>query len=382
MALLTDGKDVIDKEYKDFTAEMYAEGHSFFTYLSDSPNALASCCRLRNEIDSNTFSFTNGLTGVQTGSASVITLNLNRIIQDFFIDFIPSSTQAVSPKEKVKSRWDNSKKFYQSSYSEFRENFKKYLISILERVYKYHIAYKTLLYEAEEKGMLTASTAGYISMRKLYCTIGINGINEAAEFLGLSCSYNEGYREFCDLINGTISEENRKHSTPLFRFNLEYVPAEGLSSKNYNWDKEDGYKVPSDRNLYNSYFYLAGDPNTSVLDRFRLHGRAFTSKLSGGVGLHCNLEDHLSKEQYLKLIDFAIQEGTSYFTFNVPNCQCDKCNHIEKHHFDVCPKCGSNDVTDWTRVIGFLRPVKKFDKYRRWEAENRRVYSPKEEVKC
>ena len=367
LALLTDGKDVLDKEYKEFAAEMYAEGHSFFTYLSDNPDALASCCRLRNEMDSNTFSFTNGLTGVQTGSCNVITLNINRIIQDYF-------------KSVDTNYFGASGVLYKDITEEDISDFRTYLINILERVYKYHIAYKTLLYEAEERGMLTASTAGYISMKKLYCTIGINGINEAAEFVGIDCNYNEAYMEFCDLINSTISEENRKHSTPSFRFNLEYVPAEGLSSKNYNWDKADGYKVPEDRNLYNSYFYLAGDPYTTVLDRFRLHGRNFTSKLDGGVGLHCNLEDHLSKEQYLKLIDFAIAEGTSYFTFNVPNCQCDQCNHIEKHHFDVCPKCGSQEVTDWTRVIGFLRPVKKFDKYRRWEAENKRVYTSKEDA--
>ena len=235
MALLTDGKDVIDKEYKDFTAEMYAEGHSFFTYLSDNPNALASCCRLRNEMDSNAFSFTNGLTGVQTGSCNVITLNLNRITQDW-------ARVNFSHLEDVGEIWNNSPDDLKKAA---RESLVSYLKEILERVYKYHIAYKTLLYEAEAKGMLTASNAGYISMQKLYCTIGINGINEAAEFLGLKCSYNEDYREFCDLINGTISEENKKHSTARFKFNLEYVPAEGLSSKNYNWDKEDGLEPMS-----------------------------------------------------------------------------------------------------------------------------------------
>lgn len=82
MALLTDKSDIIDKEYKQITSDMYAKGHSFFTYLSDNPGSIASCCRLKNEIDENEFSFTNGLTGVQTGSCNVITLNLNRIIQD------------------------------------------------------------------------------------------------------------------------------------------------------------------------------------------------------------------------------------------------------------------------------------------------------------
>lgn len=65
MALLTDGNDVIDKDYKDFTAEMWSEGHSFFLYLSDNPDGLSSCCRLKNKIGKNEFSFTNGLSGVK-----------------------------------------------------------------------------------------------------------------------------------------------------------------------------------------------------------------------------------------------------------------------------------------------------------------------------
>ena len=362
MALLTDGKDVIDKNYKNLTSEMYAAGHSFFTYLSDNPDSLASCCRLRNQINENVFSFTNGLTGVQTGSCNVITINLNRLTQDYAINEIGWSHQA----------WNT---------CDFWGGFKKYLTDIVERVHKYHIAYKTMLYEWEANGMFTASKAGYISMSKLYSTVGLNGINEAAEFLGIQCSYNDKYKEFCQIVTGTISELNKKNSTKDFQFNTEFVPAESLSSKNYNWDKEDGYVVPEDRNLYNSYFYLANDPNTSILDRFKLHGREFTGTLDGGVGLHCNLEEHLSQQQYNYLIDYAIKVGCSYFTFNVPNCQCDKCGHIEKHHFDECPKCGCKETTDWTRIIGYLRPVPKFDKERYKEALTR-VYHPASNLKC
>lgn len=362
MALLTDGKDVIDKSYKDLTTEMYASGHSFFTYLSDNPDSLASCCRLRNKINENVFSFTNGLTGVQTGSCNVITINLNRLTQDYTINEIGWSHQA----------WNT---------CDFWNGYKKYLTDIVERIHKYHIAYKTMLYEWEANGMFTASKAGYISMQKLYSTIGLNGINEAAEFLGIRCSYNDEYKEFCQLITGTISELNKKNGTKKFQFNTEFVPAESLSSKNYNWDKKDGYIVPEDRNLYNSYFYLANDPNTSILDRFKLHGREFTGKLDGGVGLHCNLEEHLSQKQYEYLINYAIEVGCSYFTFNVPNCQCDKCGHIEKHHFDKCPKCGGEETTDWTRIIGYLRPIKKFDKERYKEALTR-IYHPASNLKC
>lgn len=354
MALLSNGHDIMDKEYKEFTAEMYSEGHSFFTYISDNPNSLSSCCRLRNEITENTFSFTNGLTGVQTGSANVITLNLNRIIQDW-------------AKDKELSR-----EYLKEHFSELSADFKQYICTILDRVYKYHIAYKTLLYETEKAGMLNASKSGYIKMNKLYSTIGENGINEAAEFVGLTCNYNKAYMDFCRLITGTISEQNKLHSVKNFQFNQEFVPAEGLSSKNYNWDKADGYWVPDSRVLYNSYFYLADDENTSVLDKFRLHGREFTELLDGGVGLHCNLGEHLSKFQYLKLIDFAIENGTSYFTFNVPNSECtnESCHHIVKTPLEVCPKCGA-PMRQWTRVIGFLRPIDDFDKYRHHEALTR-----------
>ena len=363
MALLTDSKDVIDKAYKDLTTEMYATGHSFFTYLSDNPDSLASCCRLRNQINENVFSFTNGLTGVQTGSCNVITINLNRLTQDWCKTIVLQETNSSILVDMIS------------------DSYKEYLSQIVERVHKYHIAYKTMLYEWEANGMFTASKAGYITMSKLYSTVGLNGINEAAEYLGIKCSYNEGYKKFCQLITGTTSELNRKNSTKKFQFNTEFVPAESLSSKNYNWDKNDGYWVPSDRNLYNSYFYLASDPNTSILDRFKLHGREFTGTLDGGVGLHCNLEEHLSQKQYEYLINYAIEVGCSYFTFNIPNCQCDKCGHIEKHHFDTCPKCGSKETTDWTRIIGYLRPVPKFDKERYKEALTR-IYHPASNLKC
>lgn len=258
--MVHDGNDIIDKDYKDLCAEMYAEGHSFFTYISDSADSLASCCRLRNELAENTFNPTSGLTGVMTGSCNVITLNINRIIQDYFG---PCKHDEVVSK----NLWSD---------NVMREQFCVYLTSILERVYKYHIAYKTMLYDLEDRGMFAASNGGYIYISKLYSTIGINGLNEAARFLGLEVSNNKEYIAFLQLILGTIKEQNKLHSIHddkrPFLFNSEVVPAEGLGGKNYRWDKEDGYIVPDDENLYNSYFYNAHD-NTSVLDKFILHGR-------------------------------------------------------------------------------------------------------------
>ena len=363
MAMVYDPKtgDIIDKDYKDLTAEMYAKGHSFFTYISDSADSLASCCRLRNELSENTFSPTSGMTGIKTGSANVITLNVNRIIQNYFG---PCKHEEVVKKEL----WND---------SIHRSEFVKYLTSILERVYKYHIAYKTMLYEWESKGAYASSNGGFINIKDLYSTIGINGLNEAARFLGLEVSNNSEYIQFLQLVLGTIKEQNKRHSIHdkkrPFLFNSECVPAESLGGKNYRWDKSDGYWVPEDENLYNSYFYNAHD-NTSVLDKFILHGRQTASYCDGGSALHCNLQDHLSKEQYLKLIDFAIGQGTNYFTFNIPNSQCDDCHFITKHPIKVCPKCGSSHITQYTRIIGYLRPITAFGSDRKIEA-GERTYS-------
>ena len=376
MCLLHNGKDVLDKEYKEFAAEMWSEGHSFFMYLSDNPDAVASCCRLRNEVKNNTFSSTTGLTGVQTGSANVITLNLNRIIQDWYRQYRP---EVEHTDNKVERKMITVRRLWNTEGSEL---FSKYLTDILERVYKYHIAYKTMLYELENQGMLTASKAGYISMRKLFSTIGVNGFNEAAEFLGMEISNNEKYKEFISFLFKTILDFCKEKSTNKFLFNLEVVPAESLGSKNYNWDKEDGYVVPSNRVLYNSYVYNAHNPNISVLDRFILQGGEIAKSCSGGQAVHCNLEDHLSKEQYLKLIEFAIAEGTNYFTFNIPNSQCDDCGFITKHPIKECPKCHSKNITQWTRTIGYLRPIKSMDYYRQIEASNRVYSNGKDEIKC
>lgn len=230
MAMVYDPKtnDIIDKDYKDFTAEMYAEGHSFFTYISDSADSLASCCRLRNELAENTFNPTSGLTGVMTGSCNVITLNMNRIVQDWY---------RISGVDLNYLTEDN------------MLGFTEYLTEILKRVYKYHIAFKTMLYDLEDKGMFAASNGGYIHISKLYSTIGINGLNEAARFLGLTVGNNKEYIEFLQLVLGTIKEQNKLHSihdaNRPFLFNSEVVPAEGLGGKNYNWDKEDGLEPMS-----------------------------------------------------------------------------------------------------------------------------------------
>lgn len=350
-ALVYKDSKFIDPESAKFVAEEYARGHSFFTYISDSVDSLSSCCRLKNMVQTKEFNFTNGNMGVQTGSKSVITLNLNRIVQDKCKEHNPSE----------RTVW--------------KEEMKEYLINILSRVYKYHTAYNALLHDMFDANLLPVYKAGFINLDKQYLTIGINGLNQAAEFLGISCNDNLDYKEFCQFIFSIIKEQNILHKTKTETYNTECVPAESLAIKNYNWDKEDGYWVPTDTNLYASYIFKPNDKKLSVLERIKLHGAEYIGEyLDGGSAAHINLEEHLSAKQYEKLLKYAAEVGCQYFTFNIPNSECEECGFISRIAITKCPKCGSTNISLWDRIIGYLTKIKNWSSGRQIEQKTR-VYS-------
>lgn len=364
-ALIHKDNEFKDEESAKFVAEEYARGHSFFTYISDTVDSLSSCCRLKNKIKTKEFNFTNGNMGIQTGSKSVITLNLNRIIQDW---------------AKEETTWWSEEG--DKNLLHCKDNIpllKKYLVNILERVYKYHIAYNELLWDMYDANLLPVYKAGFIDLNKQYLTIGLNGLNQAAEFLGISCNDNKEYKDFCQLIFSIIKENNTKNkgkfNNHVLTFNTECVPAESLAIKNYNWDKEDNYKVPSDTNLYASYIFKPNDANISVLDKFKLHGKDYIGDfLDGGAACHVNLENHLSAKQYYKLLNYSAEVGCQYFTFNIPNSECDDCGYITKIPIDKCPKCGSEHINLWERPIGYLSKIKNWSEGRQIEQKTR-VYN-------
>lgn len=346
MALLTKDGDVIDKEWGDFTAEMYSEGHSFFTYMSDNADSLSSCCRLRNEIQDNGFSYTLGAGGVSTGSKSVLTINLNRCIQ-----------------YAVKNGLD----------------YADYLSEVIDLCHKVQLAYNENLKELQAQGMLPLFDAGYINMSRQYLTIGVNGLVEAAEFLGLKINDNPDYLHFVQKVLGLVEKYNKQYRTKDVLFNCEMIPAENVGVKHAKWDREDGYFVP--RDCYNSYFYIVEDDSLNVVDKFKLHGAPYIEHLTGGSALHMNLDEHLSKAQYRQLLRIAAKEGCNYFTFNIPNTICNKCGHIDKRYLKKCPNCGSEDVDYMTRIIGYLKRVSNFSAARQKEASRRFYANGTNEIK-
>lgn len=341
MALLAKDGDCRDKEWADFTAEMYSKGHSFFTYMSDKADSLSSCCRLRNAITDNGFSYTLGAGGVSTGSKSVLTINLNRCIQ-----------YAVNHKM----------------------DYKQYLEKIIDLCHKVQLAYNENLKELKNHGMLPLFDAGYINLSRQYLTIGVNGLVEAAEFMGLQINDNPDYLRFVQGVLGLVEKYNKQYRTKEVMFNCEMIPAENVGVKHAKWDREDGYFVP--RDCYNSYFYAVEDDSLSIIDKFKLHGAPYVEHLTGGSALHMNLDEHLSQEQYRQLLRVAATEGCNYFTFNIPNTVCNECGHIDKRNLKECPVCHSKNVDYLTRVIGYLKRVSNFSEARQHEASQRYYAKP------
>lgn len=344
MALFTENGDAKDNEYADFTARMYAEGHSFFTYMSDRADSLSSCCRLRNEIQDNGFSYTLGAGGVSTGSKSVLTINLNRCIQHAARQGIP---------------------------------YQFFLEEVTDLVHKVQLAYNENLKYLLAKGMLPLFDAGYINMGRQYLTIGVNGLVEAAEFLGIDISDNPEYEEFVQQVLGLIETYNKRYRTKEILFNCEMIPAENVGVKHAAWDKRDGYIVK--RDCYNSYFYIVENQSLNIIDKFCLHGSRYIRHLTGGSALHMNLSEHLSENQYRQLLRVATQEGCNYFTFNIPNTVCNDCGHIDKRYLKECPDCGSKNIDYLTRIIGYMKRISNFSQSRQKEAE-KRYYAPVREL--
>lgn len=328
-AMLTKDKKVYDENFANFCAEELSEGNAFFIYQSDNADSLASCCRLRNEISDNTFSYSLGAGGVSTGSINVITINMNRL--------------------------------YQKGIS---------LEKTIDNIHKYQVAYRAIIQDYKDAKMLPVYDAGFISLDKQFLTIGINGMVEAAEYLGIKISDNENYKSFINKNLKLIYDKNKQaKATYGYMFNTEFVPAENLGVKNANWDKADGLFVP--RDCYNSYFYVVEDDTINIIDKFYMHGHEYIQFLDGGSAYHCNLEEYPTKEGFLKLLNVAAKTGCNYFCFNIKVTVCNSCGYINKQTLNHCTACCSTDVDYATRIIGYLKKITNFSKDRQKEARKR-----------
>jgi ribonucleoside-triphosphate reductase len=306
-----------------------------------------------------------GTASVATGSKSVMTINLNRIIQNATrLYFSEREGVELEPSKQVDIKKIKNKKL-------LYEYISTAITELTERVHKYQRAFNEIIKDFFNANMLDVYSAGFIDMRKQYLTVGVNGLTDAAEFLSIDANLNTDYEEFVNTILETINISNRKDRTRDCMYNTEFVPGENLSNKNYNWDKKDGYFVSAKHIMYSSYFFNPEDTELSILDKIRLHGNNFVKWLDGGQAAHLNIDEHLSFEQYRKLLKVASEYGCNYFTFNCQSTYCPKCGYISKHTLDKCPKCGNEHPDRLTRIIGYLKRVSSFNEARQIEAKMR-----------
>lgn len=332
-ASLNDGDEPKDKEWADFCADIRSRGLSFFSFNDDTASALSSCCRLKNELDQQLteFSYTLGAGGVSTGSTSVITINLNRLFQKGHI-----------------------------------------LEELISDVHMFQVAHRRIVEEYVAAGVLPVYDAGFITLDKQFCTIGLNGLNEAAEFLGYEVSNNTEYLEFCANLLGTFKRLNLEAKKKYgIKFNTELVPAENLGVKNAQWDKKEG--LVTTRDCYNSYIYLPESDTTSIPDKFKMHGGIIADSIDGGSALHLNIAGLPDKEFFLWLRKLAALYHTTYWTTNVKGTVCNHCGYIDPNTVDKCVKCESTDLDYTTRIIGFCKKISNFSEARQVE-EAKRFY--------
>ena len=356
VSLLSDGEQLLDKEYEAFVSKELSQGNSFFIYTSKSVDSLSSCCRLRNNVEDqiNDFSYSLGAGGVMTGSMNVMTLNMNRFIQDAL----------------------NSEEYDEEKHLPF---LLEQLRGQVQSMHMYQMGFKALFKEFEEYRLMPAYSNGYISLDKQYLTIGINGLVEGAEYLGYEASNNSKYKHFISEVLKCISDTNKATCAAYpswnLKFNCELVPAESLGAKFAKWDKADGYVVT--RDCYNSYLYPVENEDITIIDKFVLHGKDTMEFLDGGAALHANLEDYPTQETCRRLLDVAVKTGCNYFCTNVKVTICNDCKHIDKRTHAKCTKCGSTNVDYATRVIGYLRRLTNFSKERQTEEAQRHYHALK-----
>ena len=344
VALLTEKGAPKDLHFTKFLSRTMSEGNSFFVYMSDNADSLASCCRLRNEFQDNSFSYSLGAGGVSTGSINVMTINLNRLVQK-------ATAEGGDIHKALKAQ--------------------------VEDIHCYQVAARRVFETYQKDGLLPVYDAGFISLDKQFLTVGINGLVESAEFLGIKVGANEDYKNYAKGLLKVIFDSNKAAKAKYgYLFNTEFVPAENLGVKNADWDRKDGFVVP--RGCYNSYLYPSEDTSINDLDKLILHGKEITQYLDGGSALHLNLESYPSAEGYEKLFHIAAKTGCNYWTTNVLITICEDCHHIDKRTLQLCSACGSKRVSFATRIIGYLKKVSTFSSARQKEA-SLRFYHPKDE---
>ncbi|ABN70178.1 anaerobic ribonucleoside-triphosphate reductase [Staphylothermus marinus F1] len=245
---------------------------------------------------------------------------------------------------------------------------------------------------------LMAKYTGMYSMIKEYLkefpsshfnTIGILGLPEAAAiYLQEPRLWMEGSRRdwlkatdiMKKMVEYAVSHARKWMKETGTPWNVEEVPGESAAAK----------LAIKDVKKYPEVLEYLSDPDnpiysTSIAPYYgeidlpeRIEIESKVQKIfTGGVMMHIFLGEEPDPEALAKLTKRLMQTDLVYWSYTPAITHCNKCGRTFTGLYRRCPVCGSEDVEVWSRIIGYYRPLKNWNPFRRREFWTRKHYKQK-----
>jgi ribonucleoside-triphosphate reductase len=214
-----------------------------------------------------------------------------------------------------------------------------------------------------------------------FSTIGLVGMNEACiNLFDKNIASPEGQafaQKILDCMRKELIVFQKETGN---NYNLESTPAEGTS---YRLAKIDREKYPDIRSASNGRkkaepFYtnstqLPVNYTDDIFEALDLQD-SIQSKYTGGTVFHTfageRIDDHSSVKQLVRKI--CTHYRLPYLTFTPTFSICPSHGYL-KGEQENCPQCKAACEV-YSRVVGYLRPVKQWNKGKQEEFELRKVY--------
>lgn len=307
-------------------------------FADSSVNSLSNCCRLKSNIEDLGYFNSIGGTALKVGSVKVNTINLARL--------------ALENKTE-----------------------KDYLVAlrnIVELDLKALHCVRKIIKRNVDKGLLKNFSLGLVGFEHLYNTVGFIGIYETMKAFGYTKQDKFGntyYTEDAERFGREIFKvmqlaiDNFKLDKD-YMINKEAIPGESAAAKLM---KKDRLLFPDtvvdDLPLYGNQFIPLGI-KTTLQERVRI-AAMFDGFCNGGSILHVNIDAPFNNfDQAWKMLNYITDQGVTYFAFNT---KIQACRNNHAFYGKVCPTCGGEVETEYTRIVGFYVPVKTYSKERKAE---------------
>lgn len=317
-------------------------------------DARSMCCRLRLD-NRELVARGGGLFGSNpmTGSIGVVTINMPRLgylsadekeFKERLVDLMDKAKDSLEIKRKVLDKLMDHNLYPVSKI-------------YLEPIFQHHGSY----------------WANHFS------TIGLVGMNEAClNLFGEAITTERGHR-FSKEILTLMREKMREYQIETKHlYNLEATPAEGTSYRLAQLDKKKFPEIRTqgkDIPFYTNSTHLPVDFTSDIFEALKQQDDLQT-QYTGGTVLHGFIGEAMDSSESCKNLVKKITSNfhLPYFTVSPTFTVCSNHGYISGRH-DKCPKDNGTCETEvFSRVVGFYRPVRQWNKGKQAEFEIRETY--------